>query len=168
MSDCREVRWQFNEFLAGKLSPEQDARVRTHFDECPRCVGMLTIGHRIENHLQAVPVVLSPDFTKRVVGEFPVAGIGATVTRYLIAVFGASATVAAAAYWVFSQFVKGSGESAAARIGSAPETINIALAHWLAEPMTRHFGLALLALALCVVLVLVVDMPRRSNKSEQA
>lgn len=168
MSECREVRWQLNEFLAGKLSEEQDVIVRGHLDVCPRCVDMMTIGHRLDNFLKVEGASLPADFDKRVLGEFPVAGIGATVTRYLIAVFGASAAFAAMAYWFFVQFIRHGSESVAEQLNTRPETLSAALSEWMADPMMRYVGLAVLALILCAVLVVVVDTPRRVKDAEKA
>lgn len=168
MSECREVRWQLNEFLAGKLSAEQDVIIRGHLDVCPRCVDMMTIGHRLDNFLRVEEASLPGDFDKRVLGEFPVAGIGATVTRYLIAVFGASAAFAAMAYWFFVQFIRNGSETVAEQLNTQPETLSAVLSEWLADPMIRYAGLAVLALVLCAVLVVAVDAPRRDKDAERA
>jgi hypothetical protein len=147
---------------------EQDVIVRGHLDVCPRCVNMMTIGHRLENFLKVEEDSLPTDFEKRVLGEFPVAGIGATVTRYLIAVFGASAAFAASAYWLFAQFARGGSEVVAEKLETRPETLNAILTEWVADPTLRYIGLAVLALILCAVLVIVVDTPRRTERAEEA
>ncbi len=164
MSECREIRWQLNEFLAGKLDQERDDAVRSHLDVCSRCVGMLTIGHRIENYLAVSDAPLPADFSKKVVGEFPVLGVWATVIRYLFAVFGASAAFAALAYWTFSQFFSRGSEVVAGRLAARPETLSVVISEWLANPAVRYIGFALLAVVLTAALVLLVDSPRRSRR----
>jgi len=166
MSECREIRWQLNEFLAGKLDAEQDEVVRDHLDVCSRCVGMLTIGHRIDNHLTVNESPLPADFSKKVVGEFPVMGVRATVIRYLFAVFGASAAFAALAYWTFSQFFSRGSEVVAERLATRPETVSVIVGEWLTTPAVRYIGLALLAIVLTAALVLLVDSPRRSRREQ--
>lgn len=164
MSACREVRWQLNEFLAGKLDQERDEVVRGHLDVCAHCVGMLTIGHRIDNFLTVGASPLPSDFSKKVVGEFPVLGVRATVMRYLFAVFGASAAFAAMAYWTFSHFFSRGNEAVAERLAARPELLSVIVSEWLANPALRYIGLAILAVVLTAALVLVVDSPRRSRR----
>lgn len=166
MSECREIRWQLNEFLAGKLDQDRDEAVRSHLDVCSRCVGMLTIGHRIDNHLRANDSTLPADFSKKVVGEFPVLGVWATVIRYLFAVFGASAAFAALAYWTFSQFFSRGNDVIAGQLAARPETLSIVVSEWLANPAVRYIGLALLAVVLTAALVLLVDSPRQSRREK--
>jgi predicted anti-sigma-YlaC factor YlaD len=159
MSNCTQIRWQLNEFLAGSLTYHESEIVRLHLDRCNVCVRQLTQTARLERQLEIDRTKLAPDFTDRLLQSFPQTRPALAVVRSLAIVFAASSALAIGVFLVIHSLLERgvTGETAVAVETNALSTMFEQL---LAAPAARYGLLAMAAVMLSVLVIVVIDLPR--------
>ncbi len=66
MMNCTELAQRLLDYVAGELSPEEDAAVQGHLDECPPCV-LLLQSYRLTIQItrRLPPAPMSPETAER-------------------------------------------------------------------------------------------------------
>lgn len=163
---CGDVRWQLTEFLGAVTSPAQDDLIRDHLDQCPDCAVRLVSSGRVDAVELSLAPRLSADITGKILAYYPESPTGMVMVRHLSWVFLVSASFAVGVFSFVRRMLASPTPSAFNPVSQIGDSNLEGVATQLfTSPLASYITLALLATALCIMLIYLVDRPMSESKS---